>query len=58
MVTLYFGVLAQTSLSRVSFRRKRGTDAEGMQIVRRRHFIERKRAELLVRVFELLLVRS
>jgi hypothetical protein len=29
-----------------------------MQIVRRRHFIERKRAELLVRVFELLLVRS
>jgi hypothetical protein len=25
--------------------------------VRRRHFIERKRAELLVRVFELLLVR-
>jgi hypothetical protein len=29
-----------------------------MQVVRRRHFIERKRAELLVRVFELLLVRS
>jgi len=29
-----------------------------MQIVRKRHFIERKRAELLVRVFELLLVRS
>jgi hypothetical protein len=29
-----------------------------MQGVRRRHLIERKRAELLVRVFELLLVRS
>jgi len=29
-----------------------------MQDVRRRHLIERKRAELLVRVFELLLVRS
>jgi hypothetical protein len=29
-----------------------------MLVVRRRHFIERKRAELLVRVFELLLVRS
>jgi hypothetical protein len=51
-------VLIDASLTRVSFRRKRGTDAEGMQIVRRRHFIERKRAELLVRVFELLLVRS
>jgi len=28
-----------------------------MRTVRRRHFIERKRAELLVRVFELLLAR-
>jgi hypothetical protein len=28
-----------------------------MQGVRRRHIIERKRAELLVRIFELLLVR-
>jgi hypothetical protein len=28
-----------------------------MQRVRRRHLIERKRAELLVRVFELLLLR-
>jgi len=29
-----------------------------MQAVRRRQFIERKKAELLVRVFDLLLVRS
>jgi len=28
-----------------------------MRAVRKRHFIERKRAELLVRVFELLLAR-
>jgi hypothetical protein len=29
-----------------------------MVAVRRRHYIERKRAELLVRVFELLLARQ